>query len=140
MDIKSEISLIKFAKANLGRPFEWGKCDCNVLALEAMDAAYGSNLASIIKGKYSNREEAIEFMRNIEWKDWAEFLTEKGFVEGKKGFEQIGDLMIVSLPDYELVHVYMGKAVLSAPLGMSVRMTPYALMKLLAYRVWRKVS
>lgn len=138
MDITKELKLINFIAVNLGRPFVWGECDCNVFALEAMDATYGTDLAGIIKGKYANKDEAVEFMRNIRWNDWAEFLSENGYIEGKKGFEQTGDLLIVSLPDYELVHIYMGKNVVSVPLGMVVRLEPYSLMKILKYRAWRK--
>jgi hypothetical protein len=138
VDIAKEIKLINFIKKNIGRPFAWGICDCNVVALEAMDATYGTDLAGIIKGRYSSEAEAIEFMRNIEWKDWAEFLIEKGFIEGKKGFEQTGDLLIVSLPNFDLVHIYMGKSVMAVPLNMNVHTVPYAAMKQLDYRVWRK--
>lgn len=140
MKIEQELQLINFIKANLGRPFVWGECDCNVFALEAMDAVHGTDLAGRIKGKYENELGAIRFRLRSEWGSFEGLLIEAGFVESRKGFEQTGDLLIVDGPGFELVHIYMGKTVVSVPLGMKVHATPVALMKHLEYRVWRKAT
>jgi hypothetical protein len=140
MDISRELKLINFVKANLGRPFVWGECDCNVFALEMIDAVHGTDLAGRIKGKYANELGAVRFRLRSEWGSFEGLLKENGFVEGKKGFEQTGDILIVAAPNFELVHIYMGKTVVSVPLGMIVHTAPYALMKYLEYRVWRKAS
>lgn len=138
MDIKKELQLINFIKANIGREFQWGVCDCNVFALEAMDAVHGTDMAGKIRGKYENDLGAIRFRLKSEWGSFEGLLKENGFTEGKKGFEQTGDIIIVDGPGFDLVHINLGKNIVSVPLDGKVHMDPRAALKTIDYRVWRK--
>ena len=141
MDIKHEIKLHNFIKASLNRPFAWGECDCNVYALDVIDAVYDTDLASLIRGKYKTEKGAIRFRKRSKWGDFRELLNQAGFIEGKKGFEQIGDLLIVEDPGkWEMVHIYLGNKSVVAFLNDAVLQFPTAMLKDKAYTVWRYSS
>lgn len=143
MDIKHEIKLINYIEANLGRPFAWGECDCNIFALDVIDAVWGqiSNLSPLsnqIRGKYKTERGAIRFRKRSRWGSFIELLKESGFVQGKKGFEQIGDILIVEDPrKWEMVHIYLGNRTVAAFPGEGVLQFPTAMMKDKQYNVWR---
>jgi hypothetical protein len=139
MNAKQEINLMNFVESSLGRPFAWGECDCNTFALEAMDAAYGLSLAAKIMGHYRTMRGAIRYRRRSPWGDLISLLKEAGFVSGKKGFEQVGDILIASdrLRRWEMAQVYLGRHCVSAFPDDAVRLFPCELMQSAAYEVWR---
>lgn len=138
MDIQHEIKLINYIEANLNRPFAWGECDCNVFALDVIDAVIDTALAGKIKGKYKTERGAIRFRKRSAWGSFIELLKEAGFVQGKKGFEQTGDLLIVEdLGKWEMVHIYLGNKTVAAFPDEGVLQFPTALIKDKPYTVWR---
>ena len=138
MDIKQEITLINFIESNLGRAFAWGECDCNIFVLEAMDAVFGTALAAKIRGRYITERGAIRFRRQSPWGSLITLLQEAGFVEGQKGFEHTGDLLIVEDPGkWEMAHIYLGRMAAAAFPGEGVQQFPLVLMKDKPYSVWR---
>ena len=139
MKITEEIALVHFIEANRDRPFEWGRCDCNTFALEAMDAAFGTGLAEKIRGHYSTPLGAVRYRRRSAWKSFIAFIEEAGFIEAKKGFEQTGDLLIVADPKWEMVHICLGNRAVSAFPDDGVRCFPMAAMADKPYRVWRRL-
>jgi len=136
MDIERELRLIDFVKASRGRPFAWGRCDCNVFALEAMDAAYGTDLAGLIRGRYDSLLGAFLFRRRV-LGSLINILKAAGFVEGKRGFEQTGDLLIVEDSKWEMVHIYLGSQVVSAFPDGGVQTFPMRDLRDKPYSVWR---
>ncbi len=138
MHIRQEIALVRFIEESLGRPFAWGVCDCNTFALEAMDAAYGLDLAAKIRGQYGTLLTAFRFRRNSPWKTFHALLEEQGFCEIPKGLQQTGDLLICEDPKWEMVHVCLGDRAVSAFPGDGVRLFPMAMMADKPYRVWRR--
>lgn len=136
MDIKREIALIDFVKANRGRPFAWGQCDCNTFALEVMDAVHDTDLAAQIQGKYESMLGAFLFRRRVPG-SLINILKASGFVEGKKGFEQTGDLMIVEDPKWEMVHICLGSQAVASFPEYGVMTFPMSELRDKPYSVWR---
>lgn len=85
-----EVQLAKFANERRGTPFQWGVCDCNTLALEALDLISGTDLAKEVIGQYTNGEEAVLFYETfrLDWLAW------DGFEEVGLNFAQTGDFLI----------------------------------------------
>lgn len=138
MDIEKEIRLVNFIRGKLGVPFAWGRCDCNIFALDVVDAVFGTELAIKIRDKYKTKLGAIRFRKRSEWGTFIELLKQQGFIEGKKGFEQIGDLLIVEDPDkWEMVHIYLGKNTVAAFPEEGVLQFPTSMMRDKPYSVWR---
>ena len=137
MEIKKELALIHFIKSNLGRSFAWGRCDCNTFALEMVDAVYGTSLAETVLGKYDGMIEAARFRKESEWGNFQNLLSVNGFTEGKQGFEQIGDLLVVEDEQFELVSIYMGIKSVACVRDIGVQLFPTVLLKEKTYRVWR---
>jgi hypothetical protein len=134
---EQEIALMRFVQDSIGRPFAWGRCDCNVYALEAIDATHGTDLASLISGRYSTGLGAIRYRKRCPWGSFIGLLAEHGFVEAKKGFEQTGDLLVIPDPRWEMVHVYLGRDAVSVSPDLSVCIFPMASIRHETYLVWR---
>jgi hypothetical protein len=64
-------------------------------------------------------------------------LKAAGFVEGKRGFEQTGDLLIVEDSKWEMVHIYLGSQVVSAFPDGGVQTFPMRDLRDKPYSVWR---
>jgi hypothetical protein len=139
MDVAREIRLIEYVKANRGRPFAWGQCDCNVFALEAMDAVHDTDLAALMRGRYSSLLGAYLFRRR-RLGSLINILKAAGFVEGQKGFEQTGDLLIVSDPKWEMVHICLGSQAVAAFPEHGVMTFPMRELRHRQYSVWRPPS
>jgi hypothetical protein len=138
MDITHEIRLMNFIEQNQGRPFTWGECDCNTFVLDVVDAVFDIALAAKVKGKYKNELGAIRFRQRCEWGSFIELLKEAGFVGGKKGFEQVGDILIVADPGkWEMAHIYLGNKTVTAFPDEGVLQFPTAMLKDKPYSVWR---
>ncbi len=137
MDIKHEILLVNFIEKSLGRPFAWGESDCNIFALETMDAVFGTVLADEIKGRYYTELGAFNFRRRSRWGSFINLLEESGFTKIPKGFEQVGDLLIVEDPRWEMVHVCLGIDAVSSLPGEGIRHFPVSMLKDKPYSVWR---
>jgi len=136
MDIEREIKLIDFVKDNRGRSFSWGQCDCNTFALEVMDAVHDTDLAAQIRGKYESLLGAFLFRRRVPG-SLINILKTAGFIEGKKGFEQTGDLMIVEDPKWEMVHICLGSQAVAAFPEHGVMTFPMHELRDKSYSVWR---
>jgi hypothetical protein len=136
MTPKQEIKLIRFFEANRGRSFAWGQCDCNVFALEAIDAVHDTKLATQIRGRYSSLLGAFLFRRRVPG-SLLNILKDAGFIQIKKGFEQTGDLLIVEDPKWEMVHICLGNNAMSAFPEHGVSMFPLQDLQDKPYSVWR---
>jgi hypothetical protein len=137
MNIVQEINLIRFVEANLGRPFAWGRCDCNILALEMSDTVFGTDLAGKVRGRYENRLGAIRYRLRSPWGSFIGLIREAGFVWARRGFEQTGDLLVVGDPRWEMVHICLGQNALSSFPDEGVRVFPVSSMRSTFYNVWR---
>ncbi len=58
-----------FVFANLLTRFEWGKHDCAMFAIGAIDAQCGTTIAEGIRGRYDSEESAREFAQSMGWRD-----------------------------------------------------------------------
>lgn len=137
MDIKLEMALIDFVKAKLGRPFAWGICDCNTLALEASDAVFGTEMAEKVVGQYDTPDSAEQYRKSSPWGSFINLIKENGFIEAQKGFEQTGDFLIVEDSRWEQVHICMGIRSVSCALDAVVHLFPTVQLKNMLYSVWR---
>ncbi len=117
----------------------WGTCDCNVFALEALDAAYDTALAALIRGRYKTQAGAVRYRRRSRWGSFIRLVEEAGFAAGKRGFEQTGDLLVVAEPGkWEMVHIYLGDRVVSAFPREGVHYGFMADIRVKTYNVWRR--
>ena len=105
-----EIALTDFASKQINRAFEWGVTDCNVLAIGAMSAMTGDNLAESFAHSWDDRESAEVAAQEINAVDYLEML---GLFEVMPGFQQRGDIILLDQKDPWLVPcICMGQEVL----------------------------
>lgn len=104
-----EADLGRLINTRIGSQFEWGVCDCNTLALEALDLIAGTQLAVEVFGMYSNPKEASDFYRNYRL-DWA---TWDGFEKVGKNFVQTGDFVIAKESDWCIPYIVVGDRAVS---------------------------
>lgn len=103
-------ALILWARRRVGTPFEWGRVDCAMLALEAFDIMTGQAVAESYRGRYSTRAQAIRFQRRIV--DLRSKLESLGCARARE--PQIGDVVIVEKDGFVCGHVCVGEYVVSA--------------------------
>lgn len=123
MNPERELALHQLARERRGMPFEWGRRDCNTLALEWLDMLTGGKYADQVIGHYSSEAEAIEFCKGFGM-SFTDLLIEAGAERIKDRFEQTGDFLVVNAPGelWQRVHVCMGDQVLSVePSGVTVQ-------------------
>lgn len=138
MNIDQEIRLAQFIEDNLGRPFAWGRCDCNTFVLEAMDVLGGTALADEIRGRYKTARGAIRFRRRSPWGGLITGLQGVGFAEIPRGFEQTGDILIVAEPDkWDMSHLFLGRLAAAAFPEAGVQQFSMTQLRNKPYRVWR---
>lgn len=111
-------ALAQFIKARRDVPFQWGTADCVVFALEAHDAANGTDTAAIARGKYKSEKKAMAML-----KDAGGFLSAldgMGFKRVRRHFAQRGDVCIVNTERGPALAVCVGGAVAAqGPLGVA---------------------
>ena len=141
MEFAQEIRLIKFVEEHLGKACSWGFCDCNIFVLSGWDAVFGTRLAEKHKGKYKTAKAAIRYRRRSQWGSLQVLLTkEAGAVEIPRGFEQTGDILIVSDQKWEMSHICIGKNYAAACPDDLVSLAPIAALYGMPYQVWRYPS
>ena len=87
-----EKKLIAWFEANRGRKFEWGKFDCAIAILEAIDIVYGEKLHPIT---WINEEEAVAAYIKIAGSK--QFLLDSGFVKVES--RHTGDIIVLKIKD-----------------------------------------
>lgn len=105
MNPKTEAKLAKFARSRRGEPFVWGWCDCNTVALEALDLLTGTQYAFEVFGRYSSPEEAKAFYGAYP-RDWMG-IDGMG-TEIKPTFACSGDFLVASDGPFHVPHVVIG--------------------------------
>lgn len=62
---------------HIGMPAEWGVCDCLLTAADAIEAVTGKDLASSIRGTYSDQLGALRAMRRRKCKTVEEVFAKR---------------------------------------------------------------
>jgi hypothetical protein len=76
----ADARLTAFAREWLGRAFEWGRCDCTLLAAHAVDALAGTNFGALYAGRWHDEKSAREFQRDFD-SDIKNVLSDAGLVD-----------------------------------------------------------
>lgn len=87
-----EKKLIEWFEVNRGRKFEWGKFDCAIAILEAIEIVYGEKLHPIT---WANEEEAVAAYVKIGGSK--QFLIESGFARVES--RHTGDIAVLKIKD-----------------------------------------
>lgn len=157
MNLLRDIDVIKFAEAELKKPFAWGVTDCNTIAARFLDLIQDSKFKiqdskqgvgaqgivpevagyyeSQILGKYNDMRSAIVFQKKFGHTP-DEILKEAGAIEATPGFENTGDFLLVDTEHWQCCHIYLCGKVLSAGPEKGVAMYPISLLQK-PYRVMR---
>ena len=65
MELQQQLKMVHFISKRTGKAFEWNVNDCNT-SIEMHDYVYGTtDYEDKVKGAYSFKEGAKEFMRNL---------------------------------------------------------------------------
>ena len=105
MNPKTEAALARFARSRNGQPFQWGLCDCNTIALEALDLLMGTQIAFEVFGQYSTPSEANVFYSTYR-RSWIG-IDGMG-TEIKPPFASSGDFLVASDGPFHVPHVVIG--------------------------------
>lgn len=132
-----EIAVLRFATARLGRPFAWGVTDCALLALEAVDAQAGTELAARYRGQWTSEAEALAWYQQ---ELPSEVLAAAGLAEVPPRTAVIGDVILNAGDRFpQCMAVCLGKRALTAEPERGVGQVPTRLLvhELRAPSVWR---
>jgi hypothetical protein len=109
-----EVRLMDFAKAEVGRPFEWGETNCVSLGFRALDAQCGTGLHAKYRHFMSSEQRAMAFVAKHGLSGLVERVAAMGFVEIPKNFEQVGDVQFCEIPGNIGASVILGRQRLSS--------------------------
>lgn len=107
--------LFAWAVSQIGAPFEWGRNDCALICLEAVDRIRGrSGAAAQYRGRWTGCRAALRFQEK-EGMELAAALEREGAFRWR-GMPETGDLVLHPHPglDFTCGHVVLGFTVLSS--------------------------
>ena len=128
------MQLHDFALAQVGKPFVWGRMDCNTLAAQALDLATGSSVFDSIYGRYSSLRSALRFQcanptpRTILDRAGAEIVTTP----------QDGDFLLSDIGGITACNICLGEFALSADIAKGIQLVPVS--EIPYYQIWRLPS
>ena len=108
-----DVRLANWASYWLDAPFSWGHCDCNILALEALQCLTGKPHADAFRGRYDSAAGALRLQRDDDY-DLARYLTAQGAQIIPRNFQQRGDILVVMRDGFACGHVCFGERALCA--------------------------
>jgi len=106
--IEKEIKLVKLTNELLGKPFQKGLTDCNIIGVSVIDLFLGTDYLSVIKGKYTTYKAGGALgQEQVGYSRISELLDD---VAAEITIEQmtVGDLMIQKHRTYDSVVVCLG--------------------------------
>lgn len=114
MKVTKELKLIKYIESQIGIPFEFGKQDCPLFVLGAIDAMHGTNLRQKYTGLWHDQKSAWKYGRKHG--GLSENFKKIGYRSVEFAFIQTGDIIIM---EQKLAHerkwhsaaVFMGSKV-----------------------------
>lgn len=126
MHPRLEVRLTAFAAARMGRGFAWGWCDCNTLALEALDLIAGTQFAFEVFGRYRDTASARAFFAIYprDWLHWTGYGEEVA-----PAFVRTGDFLVADEGGWRVPHVAVGGQALICTPDRGVRTYPVAVVR-----------
>lgn len=113
--MSSDVRLMEFVRAEMGRPFAWGDTNCVALALRALDAMHGLALHARHRHHMSSAVRALAWTREHGALGVILELLRDGLVEVDPMYSQIGDILVGETDDGQIAaHVCLGVRVLSS--------------------------
>lgn len=116
----ADLRLIAFAREQLGQPFAWGETNCVMLALRALDAQCGSDLAARHMRYMSSERRAVAWVARHGLAGLVQRFVAEGLVEVAPTFIQAGDVALVEMPGNIGAAVYLGRNFLSSSSALGV--------------------
>lgn len=106
------LRLLAWAQSRIGREFQWGRTNCLMLCLEAMDVLSNGHLADTWRSQCSNIRDVIRNTRRLS----AESELEKAGLAKIDGPPHVGDLIVGLPPHYRQFsgHVVLGDYCISS--------------------------
>jgi len=116
----ADARLTAFARAWIGRPFEWGRCDCVLLAANAVDALAGTRFGQLYTGLWSDEKSARRYQREagdaslgLRIAGLEEPFAPDLIFEERIGGLRRGDLILARFGGFFCAHVAFGALCLS---------------------------
>lgn len=119
----SELRLIDFARAEIGRPFAWGDTNCVALAVRWLDTMRGTDIAARHRRSMASAARAAAWTRAHGARGLVDTLLSEGLTEIVPVFAQPGDVLIGETSDGQIAaHIYLGTSLLASTAADGVRM------------------
>jgi hypothetical protein len=140
MELQQQLKMGSFISKRTGKAFEWNVNDCNTFFIEMHDYVYGTtDYEDKVKGAYSHKEGAKEFMRNLKITPamWLHLRDYKELKAKNPQWEN-GDVVTIERGYYASVYVYFEGAFWTVPEGQEIKGYHPKAFKKLEKRNWRK--
>lgn len=117
-----DVRLMRFASANVGQPFAWGRTNCGALAAGAIDAMFGSDLfTASISARCTSAARGLALSRSRATRS---VLFGFGAHVVDLNYAQVGDIVVAFEDPWECSHVVLGKNCLSSSPEKGVFLIP----------------
>lgn len=116
----ADLRLIAFAREHLGKPFVWGETNCLALALRALDAQCGTDIATRHSKYMASELRAMAWVARHGLAGVVNRLLAEGAVEVAPAFIQSGDIALVEMPGNIGAATYLGRNYLSSSSALGV--------------------
>lgn len=128
--------VIGWSRTVVGQPFEWGRTDCAMLTLVALDLLTGRDYASAYRGLWGSQAEALA---HFALETPSAVLQGFGAEEVPAAYAVLGDVLTVPADPWpETLHFVLGRHCLSSSQNRGVGLAPTrAVAGLAGARVWR---
>jgi len=115
-----EIALAKWVEASMGRPFQWGRFDCGLMAADAIEAITGIKVADDLQYE---TEEGAKAIVGEDFSSLQELCDERVGVEIRPTSARKGDIAMVEFNDgeaYSLVVDYGRSYIVATDKGVRI--------------------
>lgn len=109
-----ELRLHAFARAEVGRAFEWGETNCVALGLRAIDVQLGTALHAKYRKHMATERRAMAWAKRYGVDGIVSRLVDDGLVVVPANFEREGDILLTAMPDNIGTAVVLGRCRLSS--------------------------
>lgn len=131
-----EQRIVAWSRTVLRQPFEWGKTDCAMLTLQALELLTGKKYLDAYRGAWTSEEEALAHFQHEKPSD---VLKGWGAQQVPPAFAVFGDVVTApAAPWPEQLHFVLGRHAFTSDQARGVALVPTRLLTALTgAQVWR---
>jgi len=119
----TEADLIRWVRAEIGRPFVWGETNCVALAVRCLDAQGGTDILPRHARHMSTERRALAWTRKHGVAGLLQILRAEGLAPVAPAFAQTGDVLLGETADGQIAaHIVVHDRLLSALPEVGVRL------------------